>query len=103
MEVPVHVISGSLARAAGHARAARTVAAAHQLALGEESLPHARQKCFRLAMLASVLACGMARPDDSWLCPGARPSLALGAGLSVAQPRQRPPQAGLHPVSTQGL
>ena len=75
-------VGSRLARAARHARTARAAAAAHQLALGEESLPDARQECFRLAMLAAVLAGGMARPDDSRLCRGARPPIAVGARLS---------------------
>ena len=92
-----------LARAAGHPRAARTVAPGHQLAFGEEPLPDARQECFRLAMLAAVLARGMARPDDRRLRRGARPPNALGDCLSLESARQHPPQAGHHPIAPQGL
>src|ERR1019366_6819890 len=49
MEVPVHAGSGGLACAAGHARAAKGLAAGHQLAFGAETGSYARQERLGLA------------------------------------------------------
>src|ERR1035438_4204186 len=87
MEVPVHAGSGSLACAAGHARAAKRLASGHQLAFGEEPVSHARQERLGMAVLAAVSPGGVARYDDRRLRSAARSATAVGTGLSLARAR----------------
>src|ERR1035438_7117718 len=103
LEVPVHAGSGGLACAAGHARAAKGLAAGHQLAFGEEPVSHARQERLWMAVLAVVSACGVARYDDLRLCAAARSANAFGTGLSLACTRERPPQARDRSVAPPGF
>src|ERR1039458_3877361 len=103
MEVPVHPGSGGLACAAGHARAAKGLAAGHQLAFGKEPVPHARQERFWMAVLAAVSAGGVARYDDSRLRAAARSANAVGTGLSLARTCECSPQARDHSVAPPGL
>src|ERR1017187_5023326 len=103
LEVPVHAGRSGLACAPGHARAAKGLAVGHQLAFGEEPVPHARQERLWMAVLAVISAGGVARYDDFRLRAAARSANAFGTGLSLALTCERSPQARHHSIAPPGF